>query len=216
MQRLKAVDKTVSLTVTRAGCSLTVTKTVAVANCIGTNGPNNFVANLTENNTVSLTWQTNTNDANSIFFIEESRLGDDFETISTMEGYASGGVNVYQYSDTELFLGTNHYRIRQVRSNGTSSLSEIESVHYLPEHSSEVRVFPNPFNNRFTVNVLLEQEEDMLLHLMSPQGRILASEILEADTHQRSFDLSSYPSGVYIIRVYYGEGREITEKVIKM
>ena len=55
----------------------------------------------------------------------------------------------------------------------------------------------------------------MLLRLMNQQGHILFSEVLEAETYQRSFDLSSYPSGLYIVRVYYDEGGEVTEKVIK-
>ena len=209
-------DKTVSLIVTRAGCSLTDMKTVTVEDCSGFTGQfNGFAANLMEENIVSLTWQTTTNDANSIFFIEESRLGNEFETIATMEGYTNGGINVYQYSDAELFLGINHYRIRQVRSDGTSGLSDIEWVNYLPENSPEVRVFPNPFNSKFTVNVLFPQEENMLLRLMNTQGHILATEVIEAETYQRSFDLSSYPSGLYIIRVYYGQGGEVTEKLIK-
>ena len=211
-----AGNKIVSLIVTRADCSLTDIRVVSIDDCNGFTGEfNGFAANLIGENTVSLTWQTTTNDANSIFFIEESRLGNEFETIATMEGYANGGVNVYQYSDAELFLGINHYRIRQVRPDGSSGLSDIEWVHYLPENSPEVRVFPNPFNNKFTVNVLLPQEENMLMRLMNPQGHILASEVLEAESFRHTFDLSNYPSGLYIIRVYYGEGGEVTEKVIK-
>lgn len=209
-------EKVVSLIVTRSGCSLTDTKFVEVEDCSGFTGEfNGFAANLITENTVSLTWQTTTNDENSLFFIEESRLGNEFETIATMEGYANGGINVYQYSDEELFLGLNHYRVRQVRPDGTSGLSDVDWIHYLPENSPEVRVFPNPFNDKFTVNVLLPQEDNMLLRLMSPQGHILASEVLESSTYQRSFDLSSYPSGLYIIRVYYGESGEVTEKVLK-
>lgn len=208
-------EKIITLTVTRNGCSLSTSMNLDVSTCFGTGGGiNNLSVTLVEDE-ASLSWQTETNDTGSIFFLEKAGPDDDFVTFATLAGQAGNGQNHYQIIDENLYLGINRYRVRQLTGSGVQANSDMVWMNYLPANSPEIRVFPNPFQDRFTVNVLLPQEEEMFLQLMSPQGHILKSEIINAETYRKSFDLSAYPTGIYVIKLYYGYGDVITEKIMK-
>ena len=212
-------EKTVTLTVTRDGCVSTTSVVILIENCSGLNGSFQGLEVYSDyaDNAV-LTWHTRGDDSNSIFFVEHARDGNSFQTIDRLDGstdYNPAALNTYTMSHDSPAQGMNFYRIRQVRQNGNQALSDTEVLHWIAAESAEVRIFPNPFRNRMTVNVLLPQEQEMLLQVISPQGHVLFTEILPAEITEHSFDLSNYPSGLYVVRVYYGYSGQVTEKVFK-
>ncbi len=214
-----AGEKTVTLTVTRDGCVSMTSIMIEIENCNGLNGGfQGLEVFIDQNEDAALVWHTRGDDRNGTFFIEHAKNGFNFQTINRLDGnadYNPVALNVYTFTHESPAQGMNYYRIRQVRQDGTQALSDTEILHWLPAESAEIRVFPNPFHNKMTVNVLLPQEQEMLLQVMSPQGHILFTEILPAETTEQVFDLSDFPSGLYVVRVYYGYGGQVTEKVFK-
>lgn len=80
----------------------------------------------------------------------------------------------------------------------------------------EVRNYPNPFRDATTVQLEIEQSSQLIMDVMDVSGRTLErwSEGVEAGTYRRQWNASSYPAGLYYLRVSNERG-EILE-VIKM
>lgn len=76
---------------------------------------------------------------------------------------------------------------------------------------SSFNVFPNPSQDKFTVEVTSPQNKELQLQLLNTQGQVLYqtnfSQTLE-------MDLSSYPIGVYLLKVTDGFNR-YTKKLLK-
>lgn len=73
------------------------------------------------------------------------------------------------------------------------------------EKSTYIKVFPNPSNGSFKVNMQLDQTTDVTLSVFDLQGKQISSEFV-GPVQSRSFemDLQGQASGVYLLRVDAG------------
>lgn len=82
-----------------------------------------------QGDSVTLEWSSGSEAGLSVYQIERSLDGLDFSTIAEVS--PQGDNSTYIYEDHDLFKGstrTYYYRIRAAMSNGTSSLSSVQSV----------------------------------------------------------------------------------------
>jgi hypothetical protein len=79
-------------------------------------------------------------------------------------------------------------------------------------------VFPNPANDRLTIQLLLEKPEPVRIAILNAAGQqmaLLADDQPKAGEYRTEIDISKWPSGVYLCRVLVG--KEIfTQKIIKV
>jgi len=68
------------------------------------------------------------------------------------------------------------------------------------EGNSEFKLYPNPAKGEVYIEVK-KLETACLLDLIDINGRVLRSTVLEAYTGLNSIDISSYPQGIYLIRL---------------
>ncbi|MEO1258181.1 MAG: CotH kinase family protein [Bacteroidota bacterium] len=82
----------------------------------------------------------------------------------------------------------------------------------------EMNVFPNPFNDRLTTDVILSNSTDLSIEVLSMNGQILIQQdygYMSAGQHQIALEVSaSWPSGLYMVRVVTAEGSSV-QRVIK-
>lgn len=86
--------------------------------------------------------------------------------------------------------------------------------------TNHLRVYPNPFSNRMTIEFSLSELEKVVLTVFNQHGQIVNQLIdseLDPGKHQRLWDGSDFggtklPAGVYFLRLQVGE-KWITEKV---
>ena len=107
-----------------------------------------FNANMRDDRSVELTWQTQSESANQGFEVERGD-GTTFENIGFLKGNGtSSGVRDYRFVDQKPVSRDGRplvfYRLRQVDADGTGSYSQIVSVAFTPETVGLEANFPNP------------------------------------------------------------------------
>ena len=82
----------------------------------------------------------------------------------------------------------------------TSSISELNTI-------TDLRIFPNPTNKLFHVEMTLSESIDLQMQVMDIHGRIVHKESMNnlGGKVSKSIDLSDEPSGTYILRFINGE-----------
>ena len=108
---------------------------------------------------VSLNWQTAFELNNKGFYVERSIDGTEFTSIGFVKGKGnSNKLEAYNTVDANAFenagVSSLYYRLRQVDFDGTESLSETKLVLQKEILSHAVVVFPNPFTETVSVQVV--------------------------------------------------------------
>jgi hypothetical protein len=163
-----------------------------------------FTANVNEG-CVELNWLTSTETNNSGFEIQRSN-GNDFETISFIEGHGTTTeTHAYSYSDRNVNAGSYSYRLKQIDFDGTFEYSNVVEVEVsaLREFALNQN-FPNPFNPSTTITFKLAVDSKVSLKVFDLLGQEVATLVnsnMTAGSHNTKFDASSMNSGVYIYKI---------------
>ena len=86
----------------------------------------------------------------------------------------------------------------------------------IPEHYSISSIYPNPFNPVTSITYGLPENKDIQIKVYSITGSliiILVNTFQTAGYHSINWNASSYPSGVYLIRMDSGDFTQ-TQKVV--
>ena len=86
----------------------------------------------------------------------------------------------------------------------------------LPSEFVLNRAYPNPFNPSTTIDFGVPVDGEINLSIYDVNGRlveVIESGFISAGYHQRAWSASSYPSGVYIIRMS-ATGFNSTQKIV--
>ncbi|MBI3141796.1 MAG: T9SS type A sorting domain-containing protein [Bacteroidetes bacterium] len=169
---------------------------------------------------VELIWGTATETNNERFELERSADGLAWHRIATIKG-AGNSINPldYSYFDNSPLGGKSYYRLMQVDYDGKTDFSEIREVNRtLTEQVFQVEtVYPNPFAESFTVDVLLSEDAKVVFDLLNTNGSVVRTEslIMGPEVGKYLFDnLAGLPSGSYVLRVQ-ANGRALTKRLIK-
>ena len=65
----------------------------------------------------------------------------------------------------------------------------------------QVQVMPNPVSSLLYVNVTSDREEALSVYLLDLNGKVLKKEKIDFPFAPLQFDMTRYPSGLYVIRV---------------
>lgn len=65
----------------------------------------------------------------------------------------------------------------------------------------QVQVMPNPVSSILYVNVISDREEPLIVNLLDLNGKVLKKEKIDFPFDPLQFDMTRYPSGLYVIRV---------------
>lgn len=175
-------------------------------NCGGTTLPVDFLAfdaRLINHNTGLLEWKV-TNEKDVVHYIvEKASDGVHFEKIGLVLFHSSGSnpVNLYQYSDNDLFVGVNYYRIRQVDLNGDSRYSEIRTLTYYPE-SIPVVLYPNPADEQIYLKCQVQKDSKLSLWVVDNLSRMVVPKQVRQLTkgvNVNSVDISGLADGSYYL-----------------
>jgi hypothetical protein len=155
-----------------------------------------FHAELTEQETVELHWQTATEQNNSHFLVQRSSDGIHFTSIGRVQaGNQPLSTQKYTFRDPAALPGTNYYRLQQVDLDGQKDYSEIVSVLIAYDEKKEATLvlYPNPGKDE----VWFSQAADF--ELFDQQGRLLT-----AGRTDGLVNVSDLPSGTYLVRINGG------------
>ena len=93
----------------------------------------------------------------------------------------------------------------------------LSGIYDLPNGVSDVRIFPNPFQEKFNIVIELEARQDFNLQLLNATGQVVFTEnkTLQAGMNDWSIAIeNALPTGVYFIRMNGASG-QLVRKVVK-
>ena len=165
---------------------------------------------------VDLNWITSTETNNSGFEVQRSN-GNDFETISFVEGHGTTTeTQVYSYTDRSVNEGKYSYRLKQLDFDGTFEYSNIIEVDVqTPSEFALEQNYPNPFNPSTKITFRLAADSKVNLTVFNVLGQEVATLIdanMAAGSHSVDFDGASLDSGVYFYKIK-ATGNDATEFV---
>lgn len=169
----------------------------------------NFNVKLQDRSLVDVTWETVTENNNDYFIVERSNDTYNWENITKIDGAGNSNTLLkYKFQDLIPLENISYYRIRQVDFNGSSTVSNIQSVNR-NDLDKYFKVYPNP-TNRF---VYVSAENPINLKIYNIYGKLLNSEIniQQYSSESLILDLESIPNGIY-----YLKSNNSTEKIQKI
>jgi len=166
-----------------------------------------FFNGTAQNGEVLLSWQTASEENNDYFQMEHSTDGSHFQPIGKVAGRGTTTTpHKYAFRHTRPTAGANYYRFKQVDFDGKFSYSPI--VHVEIGVGAIVEVFPNPTTS---LAILKGDLAEGTARLLDINGRPLIEKQLP---NGRTFDLSPFPAGIYLLEVVIGS-EKIVKRVVK-
>ena len=171
------------------------------------------------NDEVALRWKTVSESNNYGFEVQRSTNGKDFAKIGFVAG--AGSTNIarhYEFIDGDVDIATYHYRLRQIDTNGSFSISEVKEITVTPPTSYALsQNYPNPFNPVTNIIFKMKEDNQVTIRVFDILGREVATLVerkMKAGTHNISFNATELPSGIYLYSMDTGSFREVKKMVV--
>lgn len=130
-----------------------------------------------ESNKVQIDWRTASEKNTENYFIERSKDGINFESISSVK--AAGNSNsIIEYTETDFnpIAGISYYRLKQVDINGTFTYSSIVPVNY-KINKNKLRIYPNPSIGEFNIELSEFDASEVLVVIKDITGKEVYSKV---------------------------------------
>ena len=181
-----------------------------------------------EDRRARLSWQTAGETNNAGFYVQHRPLPSDDETttpaewssLGFVESRAPGGTTQepqrYRYETGALEVGRHVFRLRQVDTDGSETLSDTTAVEVGLKSAAKVEVAPNPVRSEATSTLRVRSEQTVRIGLYDVLGRkvrtVHEGRLSPRRTHAFSLEADGLPSGLYFLHVQ-GERFETTKRV---
>jgi len=156
-----------------------------------------------QNETALLQWENFDNKESSVFVIERSDDGKNFNKIGTLNTNAS--LNTYNFTDHFPVNGVNYYRLSQSVANGETVYSQVRELNF-----NTLTIAPNPAKGKVTITVA-GNTKLLKVTLTNATGQQLKSYDMNSETLQAV--LPHVAAGLYYIRIT-GDGISETRKLL--
>lgn len=164
-----------------------------------------FNGKIIDFNDAVLSWETFSEKNNKGFEIQRSTDGKNFETIGFVNGNGTTqNASAYRYMDENLASGKWYYRLKQMDFDGQFEYSSIIILE-VEKGFDVLKVYPNPTNDVFTIELGNIQVDEFNLELYSTTGQLLKS--IQFQNNQVSYSLKDWdiPTGIYFLKVRAGQ-----------
>jgi hypothetical protein len=170
---------------------------------------------------VLVTWSTASETNNNGFEIERSADGFTFGHA----GFVKGALNSttpqkYTYTDANAFAKTGsnvlYYRLKQVDMDGKYTYSNIKRVSNQLEKSA-ITVYPNPFNNTYSVSFDAANAGNVTVKMVDLQGRIVSehsAKVIGGANKLILDNLGTLQGGIYFAKITI-DGQTQVLKLVK-
>jgi hypothetical protein len=152
-----------------------------------------------QNDKVILNWMATSMEKTASFLIQRSENGSDFNTVGQVA--ASPDISNYSFMDSDPLKEVNYYRLKLVDKNKADVYSAIAKVSYVTE--AKWSLYPNPATSSIVLSVSAKSTVTETVTITSLQGTVMKKEnlVFENGLNQKSLNISSFPAGVYLIKI---------------
>jgi hypothetical protein len=176
------------------------------------------------NGSVTLTWQTASEQNNKGFDIERMVTVNNISTWQEI-GFVAGAGNAtiptnYTFEDHLDIPGKYNYRLKQVDLDNAYMYSAVKTIDYNTARAATITVFPNPVTEKTMIAVSLNEKADMIIHIADAAGKFIKSitRSLPAGDYQEPLYAAGYLKGIYFcqVSVVMAGSKKIVNKTIKL
>ncbi len=166
-----------------------------------------------ETSNIRIEWKTEVEINNAYFEVEFSRDGKEFKSIAYLEGSGTSAIpNFYDFQHKTPVIGHNYYRLKQTDFDDTYTYSPIITISWKQQEKAVVKVFPNPIQERFTIDTS-DGSEPTAVHLFNALGQQIATHWPEG---LRQYELpSTLDRGQYILKIQIGNQQFVERLLIQ-
>ncbi|WP_192579347.1 T9SS type A sorting domain-containing protein [Dyadobacter aurulentus] len=162
-----------------------------------------------------LTWSTSDEINSDYFEVQRSRDGKVWKALGEVK--ADGDTRTgrtYTFNDETPDPSQNLYRLKMVDQDGTYAYSRIVNVDFSLSDAF-VSVYPNPVSDKTTVRAIGQAaiQQVLFTSVAGKSMKAIESKGVEGDT--KEFDLTSFPSGIYIMNTILKDGTNNSTKILK-
>lgn len=155
-----------------------------------------------------LSWTTTQENNNSMFILEKSDNGTDYQTIGSIRGAGTTReAKRYRFLDHQAANNKVFYRLKQVDFNGNFTYSETLNVtKKLETNILLVQLSSETVNKTFDFTVDALKEGGVVLQLIDGTNKIVwqGTHMLTFGLNSLSIDVSPYREGMYKVLVHMG------------
>ena len=166
-----------------------------------------------QNELSELIWSTASEINNDYFTIERSADAKNFEVLARVNGNGNSNTTInYKWTDDNPINGASYYRLKQTDFNGAFKYSGIRTVSC--EELDDISIYPNPFENSFTVQLSENSTYPVTVEVLDYLGRKVHSQVIE-NTRTKILLDDEFPSGTYFVKVI-SQTTQFVERMVKM
>lgn len=159
-------------------------------------------------NMVELTWTTASESGTSHFAVERLAADGTFDPIGAVAALGESTTTThYTLVDPSPLPGANHYRLRVVDSDGSSTNSDVVEV-LVGRTTTTLTVYPNPTTGDLNMRVNVVREGTHTVRILDASGRILVDQQLAFTPGEQSYrtSLAQLAAAPYTILVLGPDG----------
>ena len=210
--------KTITLSVTRNGCTSTDVHLIYITNLPSFCGNALVIdANAVNRTAVAVDWYYGKVDSiQRTYTVEWAWENDDFKLIDVeIDSVEVDSFLHYTAVHEQAIRGRNFYRVTLTDSDGTVVVSNIAEVKVIGDFNF-VHVYPNPFSDFLTVE-LIERFNDarITFEMVSVEGRVLDVYEAPAEGFKMQIPTGKLPEGMYFLLVKYDGKPQKIFKLVK-
>ncbi len=186
------------------GCAYLNDYTLIVNSCGALPVTLNSFTGKYSNGVVTLNWQTSQEIYSDHFELFKSVDGQNFSAVANIKsaGFSSVTKN-YSYQDkSPISAKYVYYRLKQVDADGKFTFSSI--VKLAIGLNTSISVYPNPFNNNFTVSFSATKTAQATLKLQTSTGQLVFLKTITVNDGNNAILINNLPSlipGIYYMSV---------------
>ena len=164
-------------------------------------------------NNVQINWSTESETNNDYFTIERSTDAINFEVIATVAGNGNSSIPAhYTWTDDSQLSGIVYYRLKQTDFNGAFEYHGIRIANC--EQSTDISIYPNPFENSFTVQLSENTTYPITVKVLDYLGRQVHTETIETGTKEIKLN-RELPTGTYFVKIVT-QTIQVVERMVKL
>ncbi|MEP6749458.1 MAG: T9SS type A sorting domain-containing protein, partial [Bacteroidota bacterium] len=171
-----------------------------------------FNANVTGNNSVTVSWQTGNEINNDYFTVQKSLDGIAWQDLMRIKT-AAGPLPLHSYNiiDQNPYMGISWYRLQQTDLDGRFKYSAVRVVMIDKTERNSIVVYPNPVSNLLTVKGSSAELKTVKIYTLTGQDVTLTAKTIASSSTARVLDIAGLAPGVYNIKTSTGSAKIIKQ-----
>ena len=168
-----------------------------------------------EEEQVTLSWTTASENNNGFFTIEKSIYGAEFTVVEIVSGAGTtNNVSYYHAYDEDVTELTTYYRLKQTDFDGKFTYSDLITANCSKEEEAGFSIIPNPATDYLNIVLNGMYKGDAIFAIYEGSGKMVYRKSFYGELKRFLADIKILAPGIYHARLIAGD-RTFTEKFVK-